>query len=355
MTKKILIGICDIGMGHINRQTCIIKELLKYDVDILLTYTDNNKQILDNNFPNLAKVKINIPWIACDKNGIDFKKSLEISKNRKINYYNEFLKFCIDVEEYFGGKPDYVFTDYECNVASYSYAASVPLLGMDQHSKFLFLEEEKLGEYGIKEESSRLKFFFPKVDYRIISSFFPLPDIPNALLLPPIVDLNKQNVSDNNFVLAYFSPYVENKDFFEKMYNMMKNDKSNNYVLYTKFDFEQQDNIVVKPFSNDFKKDLRECKFVISTSGHQLISECIVFEKPLYLLPINTFEQHYSNLMVKRYNLGMDINDDYTYFINAVDTIKKNMIQYKEKYWKDNWNKLINDFFEKNLELKKKH
>lgn len=356
MQKKILIGICDIGMGHLNRQICIINELLKYNVDILLTYTDKNEELLKMNFPNIAKVKINIPWISCDLNGIDFSKCLEMYNNKKVDYYANFLEFCINVEKYFHGIPDYVFTDYECNVARYSYARDIPLIGMEQHSKFLFLNDNNLefnNNYGIKEETSRLKFFFPKVDYRIISSFFPITKIPNALLLPPIVNNVENNIQNENFILAYFSPYVSNKEFFYEIYELMKND-SNNYILYTKFNFEKTDNILIKPFSNDFKKDLIKCKCVISTSGHQLISESINLEKPLYLLPIETFEQQYSNLMVKKYKLGMDINDDYHLFLNSLEKIKTNMIKYKQEYWKETWDIILNDYFSKSLKLEKR-
>ena len=31
----------------------------------------------------------------------------------------------------------------------------------------------------------------------------------------------------------------------------------------------------------------------------------------MYLIPVNTFEQNYSNLMVKKYFLGKDIRDNY--------------------------------------------
>ena len=355
MSKKILIGICDIGMGHLNRQKCIINELIKYDVDILLTCTDKNEKLLEKIFPNISRVKINIPWISCDSNGIDFSKCLEIYNNNKIDYYADFMNFCINVEKYFDGIPDYVFTDYECNVAKYAYARDVHLIGMEQHSKFLFLKDENLElnrKYGIKEETSRLKFFFPKVDYRIISSFFPINNIPDALLLPPIVENIKCNSQNEDFILTYFSPYVSDKAFFNDIYNMMKND-SNNYILYTKFDFEKSNNIILKSFSDDFKKDLLKCKCVISTSGHQLISESIHLEKPLYLLPIDTFEQHYSNLMVKKYKLGMDINDSYQLFLNSIEKIKLNMIKYKQEYWQETWDVVLNDYFSKSLGLER--
>ena len=33
---KIILGVCDIGNGHISRQKCIIKELLKCNVELVL-------------------------------------------------------------------------------------------------------------------------------------------------------------------------------------------------------------------------------------------------------------------------------------------------------------------------------
>lgn len=358
MQKKILIGICDIGMGHFNRQACIIKELLKYDVDLLLTYTDNNKELLDGRYPDIPKVKINIPWIACDNNGLNFEKCLEIYNSKKIDYYSEFLQFCINVEKYFNGQPDYVFTDYECNVAKYAYARNLPLIGMEQHSKFLFLDTDDSvmsNKYNVNEESSRLRFFFPKVDYRIISSFFPIKKISNALLLPPIFNLDTERVESQNFILCYFSPYVSDMHFFDKIYNMIKNDKSNKYVVYTKFLFPNDDNIVVKRFSDEFKSELAKCKCLISTAGHQLISEAIYLEKPMYLMPIDTFEQNYSNLMVKKYSLGKDIHDSYSNFLDNLDDIRENMIRYKYSFWKDSWKKLLNSFFLNNLGLEVKN
>ena len=40
--KKILIGICGIGNGHINRQICVIKELLNNNYEVLVA-TEANK------------------------------------------------------------------------------------------------------------------------------------------------------------------------------------------------------------------------------------------------------------------------------------------------------------------------
>ena len=70
--KKILIGICGIGNGHINRQICVINEILKKDYQILIKL--KKKQL---------SRKVN--W---DKQGI--KGSNWVKSNlREIVYFNE--------------------------------------------------------------------------------------------------------------------------------------------------------------------------------------------------------------------------------------------------------------------------
>ena len=54
--KKILLGVCDIGNGHISRQKCIIKELLKCNVELILAVTDNSIRKFDYEFPEIEKI-----------------------------------------------------------------------------------------------------------------------------------------------------------------------------------------------------------------------------------------------------------------------------------------------------------
>ncbi len=51
--KKILLGVCDIGNGHTNRQKCIIKELLKCNVELVLALTENSTKNFDSEFPEI--------------------------------------------------------------------------------------------------------------------------------------------------------------------------------------------------------------------------------------------------------------------------------------------------------------
>ena len=63
---------------------------------------------------------------------------------------------------------------------------------------------------------------------------------------------------------------------------MIKDRKDLIFKVYTNLNFSEYQNysnIIFCNFSSNFKNDLRNCKFVISTSGHQLISECIYYNK----------------------------------------------------------------------------
>ena len=71
---KILIGICGIGNGHLNRQTNVINLLKQNGNEIVIATTNNNILNLKERFPNTKILEVNIPWIACNEKGIDFGK-----------------------------------------------------------------------------------------------------------------------------------------------------------------------------------------------------------------------------------------------------------------------------------------
>lgn len=357
--KKVLIGICGIGNGHINRQSCIIEELLKNNNEVMVVTTNNKIPILEERFPNIKISTIFIPWISCDNNGINYQDCLEKYAKENINLFELFLKFCIDVEEYFHGKPDVVITDYEPNVAQYAYSSGVPLITMEQQSKYLYLDELKIQDFSIKEEQIRLNYFFPKYSKKIISSFFPIEILNKKIIsVPPIISKINKGQTDDNFILIYFSPY-SNSNNYDKIIKIVSKIKKIKFKIYTQnFDEYKQkynlQNVFFSNFNDDFKKDLSVCSALITTGGHQLISEAISLDIPLYVMPLNTYEQNYNALMVSKYKLGIIDNisyDNILKFIEKRDEIQKNIKLYKIKYYKDTWQnqfiKVFNDLVKK--------
>ena len=141
---KILVGICGIGNGHLSRQTNVINLLLANSYEILVATTHNNIKYFKEKFSNIKILEINIPWIECNVNGIDFELSLRKYNDSNIDLFKSFLEFSKNIEKVFNGIPDVVVTDYEPNVAQYSYAVDIPLICMEQQSKFLYLDEIKI-------------------------------------------------------------------------------------------------------------------------------------------------------------------------------------------------------------------
>ena len=190
---KILIGICGIGNGHLSRQTNVINLLMNNHHEIVIATTKNNINYFEKKFSNFKVLEISIPWIACNSKGIDFVTSMNRYNEGNIDQFSEFLNFSINVEKAFSGVPDLVITDYEPNVAQYSYASDKPLICMEQQSKFLYLDEMKISNSSILEEKKRINYFFPKYAYKVISSFFPIViKEKNVKVVTPIISpLNK--------------------------------------------------------------------------------------------------------------------------------------------------------------------
>jgi uncharacterized protein (TIGR00661 family) len=135
--KKILVGICGLGNGHNVRQTNIITKLLKKGHQIVLFVTTDNEKQISTTFPSLKKIIVKIPWVFCGKNGVDFRKTKDKYLVDGFDWYRESLSAFIKVDEEFKGKPDLVMTDYEPNSAQYSYARNIPLICLEQQSKFI--------------------------------------------------------------------------------------------------------------------------------------------------------------------------------------------------------------------------
>ena len=342
--KKILVGICGIGNGHINRQICAIKELLKNNYEVLVATEADKIQTIKERLENVKVIELNIPWIVCNEKGFDFKETL--NKYNNIDLFKKYLELGIKIEEELNGKPDLVISDYEPNVAQYAYATGIPLITMEQKSKFLYLDELDLNNYSIKEEIYRINYFFPKYDKKIISSFFPININDNKVIQvsPIISNLNKEPIKDN-FIIVYLSPYSDS-DKYDKLIDIIGNIRDINFKVYSK-NYEKYinkfkySNVMFSNFNNEFKKDMSQSSALITTGGHQLISEAISIELPLYVIPLNTYEQHYNACMVNKYELGTNkyiTESNIIDFINNREKYRKNIKEFKVKYYNKKWN-----------------
>ena len=310
---NILIGVCGLGNGHIIRQTAVINFLLSRGHQLFLAVPEDSLPFLNDFACSVSRIPVSIPWVATDNKGVDYEKTLDIHMRKHTDYFASFLRFAERVSELSNNKMDIVITDYEPNVAFFSYANNIPLVGMEQQSKYLFLPPKKVCGIGNLEESSRLRLFFPHVSLRIISSFFPLPESDRYVLIPPILRRIQPKKSIQEKILIYISPYCKSRQVIDDLINAVS----------------------VLPFQ------FYLCSCIISTAGHQLISEAIMLEKPLLLMPLPTYEQNYNCQEVVNGGMGKRMSavlpEEIQEFTNHLATYAKAMVTYKATYWKKEW------------------
>jgi len=174
--KKILVGICGIGHGHSIRQKVILDYLLKNNHTIITFITDTSSNFFKKNYPNIPSINVSVPWIHCDRNGIDFLKTGKNQINKSNSFViNNFLAMDKALT-ILGGEPDIILTDYEPTCAQFAYILDKPLICFEQQSKFLGYKTRDIGNFTRNEEVARLKLFFPIASKRYSSSFFPITD-----------------------------------------------------------------------------------------------------------------------------------------------------------------------------------
>jgi uncharacterized protein (TIGR00661 family) len=255
-------------------------------------------------------------------------------------------------------------TDYEPNVAQFAYAMNIPLICMEQHAKFLYLEKEEIDGLTPIEEVARLRFLFPKVDYRFISSFSPIRIGENegVTVLPPIIRKTKKNKIDQSKVVVYFSPYSNDTKQFERVLEMLTERREYRFIIYSELQFrsyEKFPHFVFKGIGKEFIDDISDCCCIISSAGHQLISEAISLDTPVLVYCFSTYDQKYCAKKVEEYQLGKVIKrfdkkeiDD---FLNDLELYRRNMIAFRKQYWTASWEDMMMNVLNEKYGIHKMH
>lgn len=98
------------------------------------------------------------------------------------------MELSINIEEEFNGIPDLVIADYEPNVIQYAYVRNLHVICIEQQSKFIYISDDIILGFSSIEEKSRLNYFEPRFDKKIISSFFDINiNDQKVEVVPPII------------------------------------------------------------------------------------------------------------------------------------------------------------------------
>lgn len=347
--KKILYGICGIGNGHFFRQLPIIETLLKQNNQILFFAYGESLKLLNrfNLNPNVKIIEVAVPYFIGAKEGIDFKRSKDINQINKFNYNLNFEAFATAQE--WLGKPDLVISDYEPVCAQYGYAYQSKVITIDQQSKFFTRNTIKnLNGFNCEDEIMRLNMFFPLAE-RLACSFFKVKEAHNVTIFPPIyrekIKELKRNIKQGHFIV-YISAqpgFEQNIDDLMKIFEQRKE----TFHVFMKEPFVSTHNVISYTHGDcRFEDCLSFCEGVISTAGHNLLSECMYLNIPVYAMPLNLYEQQLNAYMIGKNNLGINFpvltSAFLDEFIQNIPLYTKNIIESDVLFKESGENLIIN-------------
>lgn len=320
---KVLIGVCGIGYGHSSRQFEVARWLAARGHEVrFLTFGASSGFFDRTEFADVVS-SVYVPWVACGSDGLEVLPSLKanwrsapkgLMANRKV----------LRELEVDGFRPDVCVSDYEPVVAWYARRRGVPLVTVDQQSKFLGYQLPPVGQLSRKEERARLGLFFPKAARRIATSFYavqaPADDKYDVEIVPPIIRDDVLAIQPDEPqqgqqpILVYLSRYGEESFVpLTPLVDKLEKFKDHQFVVYTEQDWDASRlmrNVVVRPpHRQDFTADLAACAAVICTAGHTLMSEAIYLLKPILAIPLATFDQHLCAEVVSEAGIGLHSRD----------------------------------------------
>jgi uncharacterized protein (TIGR00661 family) len=343
---RIAYSICGEGHGHYGRNVQILKELLKrfpkctidlyvygdtmniFQMDkslsrrISIREIDGFRFIYKNtglftsifstalNPKNLGLfsriVKMNIFFIL-----MNFLKLFY--KNKKINFFS---KFSSNDFKYF----DFAISDFEPFLPRIALLREKPFLTFDNQHAMIY------GDFGIESFNlsekielfyitNYLKISYTKSDLTIITTFCEVPvkekhkklvKSVGPLIRNEIIK-HKNKIKDKGYILIY-----AHKILVAKLFPLLTKLDKYKFIVFTTDNFEEKnypykrDWITFRHIDpNDFVEKLLNCKAVISTAGHTLLSEALFLKKPFFAVGLEgQFEQRLNVWLLEKYKWG---------------------------------------------------
>lgn len=247
------------------------------------------------------------------------------------------------------GIPDVFITDYEPNTPRLAYHFGKPLISVDQQSKYRHLDLPTVGRYARTADEQRLRYFAPRLDRSFICSFVPLDadDRKLEFIAPVVPDVVRSApVSTEPLATAYFSRYFDHgpEESVHALAEVFRQHfpgralriyaqaaEARNLRQYA------NDKIDICTFDREaFITDMARSEAVFSNAGFNLISEAFVLGKPVHLIPLPTYDQHWCAKVVHEAELGTAApritHGAVLAFLNRSRELRNNVVRHRDQY-----------------------
>ena len=313
--RKILCGVCGIGMGHTLRQQPIIDHLARDSTLVIFAYGDSYRHFQSRYRaePHVHVVQVSVPFYMGGAEGLDFTRTA----TRPGNFAEDTLAINCNAmarAQAVLGRPDLVVSDYEPVAAQYAYATAAPLVTIDQQSKYLVGEfPSLLHGQGFADEVQRLRMFFPKAEARFACSFFKVTQQSGkrgekVTIVPPVLSdavlgMRRDRGAtrrDARDILVYVSSQREFSLTAIQVARILASQPRWRFHVFVPGAAMPEEAALATLPGNvnvhrtgdaSFYEVLQKCAGIVTTAGHSLLSEAMYLRKPVYALPLPVYEQ----------------------------------------------------------------
>jgi uncharacterized protein (TIGR00661 family) len=309
---KIVLGVCGFGLGHSTRQRPILEGLLARGHEVILVTDDQSHEFFSALFPQVPNARVYVPVIHTTPHGLDFHATATDPRNAQPEAHSAFWEACGLVERRFG-TPDLVISDYDMVSAQMAYLFGAPLVTLDQQTKFLGYDCPPIGAFTPQEHRMRLGFFFPKARARVATSFFKVGYAPVAeypvTVIPPILGHDVKDLipaPEQGLVTVYVSAASHITQSVDELLDIFAKFPDHRFTCFVDAQAAAVPGNVTLMGSDrpSFIDSLRRSAAVISTAGHNLITEALYLHVPMFLLPFAHYEQQLNARIVSDEGLG---------------------------------------------------
>lgn len=333
VSKKILYGICWIGNGHVFRQLPILDILVKTNTVVVFAYGNSYDFLVQyyKDIKNIHITKVIVPFYAWTENGLDFSHAVSLG----VEKYSDIVQINSEAIEYAKNiiwKPDFVVSDYEPISAQYAYIYDVPFFTIDQQSKYLLdTFPASIKWHTCLDERMRLRLFFPTATIRFVTSFFPVMwNSDNIFLTWPILRDNilqlKKDISYTNTIVVYISSFHWLSQSYNDLATIFEEFPQIIFHVFAPETISIESKNIVWHVYWDVKyySLLQNCMWIISTAWHSLLSEAVYLDKPVYTIPMQTYEQYMNAKMIEdnKWWVSFDdiAKDHLEFFLRFIET-----------------------------------
>ncbi|MHC4551625.1 MAG: MJ1255/VC2487 family glycosyltransferase [Planctomycetota bacterium] len=303
---KILYGVAGEGFGHSSRSELIGQRLVEAGHQVVFAASRKSYNYLKPTFHRKVRPVYGLSFHYHDGKVHPLRTVLQnihgLPDGMVINHrlFNKMAK---------NFKPDVVISDFEPFSAWWAWANRVPCVSVDHEHLLTCCELDKEPQFWRERflANAVTRGYHTFADAYVILNFFQTPKKnKRATLTPPVIRnaVRQYSPETQEHIVIYSTDGGRNMQ--DKLLDMVRPFTQHRFFIYGFNEDRDMGNCVFKKTATQgFLTDLATCRGVIASAGFSLLSECLHFQKPMLLVPVQEqYEQILNAYYIEKLGLG---------------------------------------------------